>query len=181
MSWRSRSCKWKGLTDYWNDIWIPSMMLYNDSLGKNRCLTDCHFQGNMKETSYKCWFFLSLWQMKYIHNAYSLSKNGIWNGLDLISLKQYIKLNMVLGLKFLRLYIFFLQRWILYIQFRNCTYGIMKGVIWSSKHNAFVKIFDWFSSRELCSLCPCQFESCLSLNITIPEVDIFYTIWRIKM
>lgn len=92
-----------------------------------------------------------------------------------------IKLNMVLGLKFLRLYIFFLQRWILYIQFRNCTYGIMKGVIWSSKHNAFVKIVDWFFSRELCSLCPCQFESCLSLNITIPEVDIFYTIWRIKM
>lgn len=127
-------------------------------------------------------FFFSLWQMKYIHNAYSLSKNGIWNGIDLNSLKRYIKLNMVSGLKFLRLYIFFfLQRWILYIQFRNCTYGIMKGVIWSSKHNAFVKIFDWFFSRELCSLCPCQFESCLSLNITIPEVDIFYTIWRIKM
>lgn len=117
MSWRSRSCKWKGLTDYWNDIWIPSMMLYNDSLGKNRCLTDCHFQGNMKETSYKCWFFFfSLWQMKYIHNAYSLSKNGIWNGLDLISLKQYIKLNMVLGLKFLRLYIFFYRD-------EYCTYS----------------------------------------------------------
>lgn len=93
------------------DIWIPSMMLYNDSLGKNRCLADCHFQGNMKETGYKCWFFFfSLWQMKYIHNAYSLSKNGIWNGLDLNSLKRYIKLNMVSGLKFLRLYIFFFYR-----------------------------------------------------------------------
>lgn len=174
MSWRSRSCKWKGLTDYWNDIWIPSMMLYNDSLGKIGVLQTVIFKEIWRKPATNV-------EMKYIHNAYSLSKNGIWNGLDLISLKQYIKLNMVLGLKFLRLYIFFLQRWILYIQFRNCTYGIMKGVIWSSKHNAFVKIFDWFSSRELCSLCPCQFESCLSLNITIPEVDIFYTIWRIKM
>lgn len=51
----------------------------------------------------------------------------------------------------------------------------MKGVIWSSKHNALVKIFDWFFSRELCSPCPCQFESCLSLIITIPEVVIFCT------
>lgn len=124
MSWRSRSCKWKGLTDYWNDIWIPSMMLYNDSLGKNRCLTNCHFQGNMKETSYKCWFFFSLWQIKYIHNAYSLSKNGIWNGLDLNSLKHYIKLNMVLGLKFLRLYIFFFTE-------MNTVHTVQKLYLWN--------------------------------------------------
>lgn len=182
MSWRSRSCKWKGLTDYWNLIYeFLQWCFITIAWVKIGVLQTVIFKEIWRKPATNVDFFLSLWQMKYIHNAYSLSKNGIWNGLDLISLKQYIKLNMVLGLKFLRLYIFFLQRWILYIQFRNCTYGIMKGVIWSSKHNAFVKIFDWFSSRELCSLCPCQFESCLSLNITIPEVDIFYTIWRIKM
>lgn len=182
MSWRSRSCKWKGLTDYWNLIYeFLQWCFITIAWVKIGVLQTVIFKEIWRKPATNVDFFFSLWQMKYIHNAYSLSKNGIWNGLDLNSLKRYIKLNMVLGLKFLRLYIFFLQRWILYIQFRNCTYGIMKGVIWSSKHNAFVKIFDWFSSRELCSLCPCQFESCLSLNITIPEVDIFYTIWRIKM
>lgn len=159
MSWRSRSCKWKGLTVYWNLIYeFLQWCFITIAWVKIGVLQTVIFKEIWRKPATNVDFFFSLWQMKYIHNAYSLSKNGIWNGLDLISLKQYIKLNMVLGLKFLRLYIFFLQRWILYIQFRNCTYGIMKGVIWSSKHNAFVKIFDWFFSRELCSLCPSIWE-----------------------
>lgn len=111
MSWRSRSCKWKGLTDYWNLIYeFLQWCFITIAWVKIGVLQTVIFKEIWRKPATNVDFFLSLWQMKYIHNAYSLSKNGIWNGLDLISLKQYIKLNMVLGLKFLRLYIFFFYR-----------------------------------------------------------------------